>query len=133
MGNPIVMLAGLPGTGKSTIAKDLEDRLNYDRHSILDLRRSLGHKRHRSTQVQATIQQLYVQVDKSLQEGKGTIIDYIHTTPISRGIVYNMSEMYGVDVIVIETYCSERLAKKRMQARPKNDRLVNTPPTTNTY
>ena len=50
MANSIIMLAGLPGTGKSTIAERLEDRLDYDLHSLLGVRRDFGHKRYRPKQ-----------------------------------------------------------------------------------
>ena len=133
MSNPIIMLAGLPGTGKSTIAKRLEDRLDYDLHSLLKVKRYFGHKRYRPKQNRAVLQELYERTEQSIQRGKGVILDSNYSTQVGRQTVYEIVKNYGVDVLVMECYNSEREAKRRMRQRPTSDGLVVEPRDTKAY
>ncbi len=127
MANLIIMLAGLPGTGKSTTTKRLEDRLGYDLHSLLGIRRDFGHKRYRPEQNPNVFEELYRRTKKSLQRGRGVILDNTYTTQEGRQLVYEISKDYGVDVFILECYCSEKEAKRRIKQRPISDGLVVEP------
>ncbi len=50
MSKPLIIMAGLPGTGKSTVSETLEDILDYDLYSLLDIKREFGHKKYRPKQ-----------------------------------------------------------------------------------
>ena len=128
MSNPIIMLAGLPGGGKSTVGAKLEERLkDYDLHSFLQVRRDLGHKRYRHKQNRNVFRELYRRTEESLKSGRGVILDNTYTTQGGRQPVYEIGKDYGVDVLVLECYCSEKEAKRRMRQRPASDGLVVEP------
>ena len=134
MSNPIIMLAGLPGTGKSTVGIKLEEKLNdYDLHSFLAVRRDLGHKRYRPRQNARVFRELYRRTEESLMSRRGVILDNTYTTQAARQRVYNIGANYGVEVLILECYCSEQEAKKRMRSRPVNDGLVVEPRNPHVY
>ena len=130
MSNPVIMLAGLPGTGKSTIAEKLEDRLaDYDVHSVLGVRRDFGYRIYNPQSSIKVLRNLFQRVEESLRKGLGVILDStfaVRTTPnnLGRQRVYEVATDYSADVLIIECYCSEREAKTRMRERPKSDGLV---------
>lgn len=128
MSNPIIMLAGLPGGGKSTVGEKLENRLEYDRHTVTDIRRELGHKRWHPGQNSRIFQMLNDRTAQSAKEGSGVIVENAYPSQHSRSFTYGISQMFGVEIIIIECYCSEALAKRRIRARPpRTDGLVSNP------
>lgn len=133
MTNPIVMLAGLPGTGKSTIAKKLEDRLGFDLHSVIGIRRDFGHRRYRATDNGKVIPELHRRTNVSVSEGRGVIVDNTNVTQGVRQLFYELGKHYEVDILVLECYCSEDVAKRRMRLRPASDGLVVEPRNTRPY
>ncbi len=133
MTNSIIMLAGLPGTGKSTIASKLEDILDYDMHSVFSVRRDLGHKRYNPSKSPLVYIELYRRVLYSLDNKKGVILDAVFAFQQGRKIVYDIALLYAIDVLIIECLCSEKEAKKRIISRPKNDGLFVEPRNPKTY
>src|SRR3989338_6055198 len=134
MPNPIIMLAGLPSTGKSTVGVKLEERLkDYDLHSFLQVRRDLGHKRYRPKQNRNVFRELYRRTEESLKSGRGVILDNNYPSQPVRQRVYGIAANYGVEVLILGCYCSEQEAKRRMRDRPTSDGLVVEPRNTRVY
>ena len=123
MTNSIIMLAGLPGTGKSTIASKLEDMLGYDVHSASSVRRDLGHKRYSISKSPLVYIELYKRVLHSLDNNKGVILDSVFASRQGRKIIYDIALLYTMNLLIIECLCSEKVAKKRIISKPKNDGL----------
>ena len=128
MSHQIIMVAGLPGTGKSDVCEKLEERLTgYDLYSLLGVRRDLGHKRYRPSQREVVFHVFYSRTRWSLQNRRGVILDNPYASRSQRKLAYDISSDYGVDVLIIECYCSEKLAKKRMRSRLKKGDLISEP------
>ena len=116
-------MAGLPGTGKSTTAKKLAEKLGYHLISQNDVRREHGMKDMPPHQ-EAVLRDVDQRVFKALSAGKGVILDAAHRDGHRRHQLYGISSGLGLGVIVIECVASEKEAKRRMQARPQSDGLI---------
>jgi len=127
MENCIIMMAGLPGTGKTTIAEKLKTNLeNYVFISQNDLRRAQGMKKMPKTQ-DKILRDIDVLTAKYLREGKGVIFDSVNRHTSRRNQVYGVASCCERKVITLECVCSEEIAKKRMGARASSDGLLSDP------
>ena len=127
MSSHIIMVTGLPGTGKTTVAEKLEDELEYDLHTVLGIRREFGHKIYRSREDTRVFSELYERVRASLQKGNGVIVDTANKKQSGRKDIYDIALDYDSDVVILECYCSEKAAKKRIRSRPKSNGLLVEP------
>lgn len=116
-------MAGLPGTGKSTTAKRLADKLHYHCISQNDVRREHGMKDMPLHQ-EGVLRDVDRRVFKALSEDKGVILDAAHRAGHRRHQLYGIASGFGIEVIVVECITSEAEAKRRMQARPESDGLI---------
>lgn len=119
----LILMAGLPGTGKSTTAKHLAGKLGYQLISQNDVRREHGMKDMPLHQ-EAILRDVDRRVCKALSENKGVILDAAHRAGHRRHQLYGIASGFGTEVIVLECITSESEAKRRMQARPAGDGLV---------
>ena len=128
MSNDIILITGLPHTGKSTLAKKLEERLSYDLHSTTLIRRKLGYKRYNEKQDPIVLRKVYERIEDSIENGKGVVIEgALFVVASVRQEVYTIASRHGIDVLLIECYCSEVMSKRGMRARPMKDDLVSDP------
>ena len=133
MSKSFIVMAGLPGTGKSTVSKKLEEILDYDLYSLLQLRREFGHKRYRPKQNHYVLTEMYRRAEESLDNNRGVILDSTYSTRNGRRFAYEIAWSHHVPLIVLECYCSEKASKQRMKQRPKNDGLVVEPKNPKAY
>ncbi len=129
----LIILAGLPGTGKTTSAKKLVE--NFGGYELIiqnDLRRSLGMKKLGKTQ-ERVLRTLDKRVNECLSDGCGVIIDSVHRYLFRRHQLYGIASGCGTNVITIETKCSEEEAKRRMLARQSSDNLLSDPRSSKVY
>ncbi|MBS3094690.1 ATP-binding protein [Candidatus Pacearchaeota archaeon] len=128
MKNLIIIMAGLPGTGKSTLASKLVDSLeNYDLYSLLNIRRDLGHKKYNSYQNEKVFTEMYRRMQSSLVQDKNVIVDSTHTTVNSRRDSYEIALKNNANALIIECFCLEEEAKLRIKKRPKNEGIIMEP------
>lgn len=119
----LILMAGLPGTGKSTSAKRLTEKLGYHFISQNDVRREHGMKDMPAHQ-EGVLRDVDRRVFKALADGKGVILDAAHRGGHRRHQLYGIASGFGVEVAVVECVTSETEAKRRMQTRPTGDGLV---------
>lgn len=119
----LILMAGLPGTGKSTSSKRLATKLGYHLISQNDVRREHGMKDMPLHQ-EGVLRDVDRRVFKALSEGKGVVLDAAHRGGHRRHQLYGIASGFGVEVAVVECVTTEAEAKRRMQARPTGDGLV---------
>lgn len=123
----LILICGLPSTGKTTLAKKLSEKLN---HYILisqnEVRRQMGIKRMPKNQerVLRTIDRLTA---KHLMANWGVIFESVNRYSFRRHQMYGVASACGKRVIILEIICPEKEAKKRMRDRPKGDKLLSDP------
>ncbi|MDO8509342.1 MAG: ATP-binding protein [Nanoarchaeota archaeon] len=123
----LIVMAGLPGTGKTTIAKKIAGSLaGYEFISQNDIRRGHGMKKMPKNQ-DAVLREIDRITAKLLLNGKGAIIDSVNRYSFRRHQLYGVASGCGHNVLVIECICSENEAKKRIRQRPKGDGLISDP------
>lgn len=122
----LIMLAGLPGTGKSISANKLATELNYTFIGQNEIRREFG-MRTMPTNQDEVLRTTDRRLAWELNNGRGVIFDSVNRYGFRRQQVYGVASCCGVDAITIECVCSEKEAKKRMSARPESDTLLSDP------
>jgi len=132
--NPIlIVLCGLPGAGKTTVAAKLKKHLNFKVIDQNEIRRKIGMKRitpHRQEVVLGQIDRL---IAKTLNSGKDVILDSVNKLTYRRNQCCGIASSCGAKVIILEVVCSEELAKSRMRERPGSDGLISDPNNTKIY
>lgn len=129
----LILLCGLPGTGKSNVAKRLcrclKGYVLIDQNAI---RRNHGYKK-----MPKTFDPILREIDRltanNLNSGRGVIFDSVNRRTSRRQQMYGVASCCNARVITLEIICSENIAKTRISARPKGDGFLSDPNNTEVY
>lgn len=127
MNNFLILICGLPGTGKTTTANTLIQNLSH--YALVDqneVRRSHGIKRMPKTQ-EAVLREIDRLTASLLNSGQGVIVESGNRYSWRRHQMYGIASGAGKRVVTLEVVCSEALAKKRIKSRPPGDGLIADP------
>jgi predicted kinase len=123
----LILICGLPGTGKTTIAKKLAERLTqYALISQNDVRRKMGIKRMPKTQEKVLRAIDRITADY-LRADRGVIFESVNRCSFRRHQMYGVASCCGRRVITMDIVCPEEISKDRMLKRPKSDKLLSDP------
>ncbi len=123
----LIVIAGLPGAGKTTVARTLHENLEgYELVSQNEIRRQQGMKEMPETQDEA-LRQIDRLTAGHLQNRKGVIFDSVNRYLFRRHQMYGIASGFGKQVLTLECVCSERESKRRMAARPESDEWLSDP------
>ena len=120
---PYILCFGLPGSGKSTSAKILEDALpDFIRYNERDLRASLGmHPFDASADTQHQIalsDSFFNGILEQLRFGKSLLVDRAGVSERYRAWSYRLAGDFGADILAIWHDLPSEIAFERIKNRP---------------
>jgi len=129
----LILIAGLPGAGKTTTAKKLSESLkNFVLIEQNEIRRKHGIKRMPKTQ-----EKVLLEIDKlameALLNNKNVIIESGNRYTQRRHQIYGIASACGAKVVLLECICSEQESKRRIRNRIQQDSLISDPKDVKVY
>jgi predicted kinase len=124
MTNAVVMLMGLPGTGKSASGAYLEQILGFARFDPIKSRRALGYKKYSKESTTDAMLKMYEDAGRAIHSGQPVLLEGNYQSRFCRQVAYCLARGHLKEILVIEYLCAEQTAKRRMKNRPGNDGLV---------
>ena len=123
----LILICGLPSTGKTTIARKLSEKLSkYILISQNEIRRSMGMKRMPKTQEKVLRTIDFLTADR-LRADYGVIFESVNRWSFRRQQIYGVASACRRRVITLEIVCPEEVAKKRMRERPDGVEMLSDP------
>ena len=114
----LVMICGLPGTGKTTLAKAVAERINAVHISSDTVRMKMLEERTYSAEEKEKIYDTILEeAEKQLKEGKNVILDATFYKKALREKV----RVIAADFFIVECTTHENLIKERIFARKKEE------------
>jgi predicted kinase len=118
----IILISGLPASGKSTVAESISKKLKLPLFSVDPIESSIiksGIKRSFKTGLAA-----YLVAEKLASEnlnlGLSLVIDAVSPVKEARKMWLNLSKKYRAKLIIIECVLDKDLHKKRVESRVRN-------------
>lgn len=127
MQNILIMLSGMPGTGKSTAAKKLVMFLGFPLVSLLQIRQDRGYRKYDRRRTRSDMEELYQSTFAKLMMREIVVVDSVFLSRETRETYYTLARETNTQVLIIECVCAEKTAKRRMRLRPKNDGTIMEP------
>lgn len=118
----IIIISGLPGSGKSTVAEGIAKKLGLPVFSVDPIESAIlksGIKRSFETGLAAYIVAQTL-ADEQLKLGNSVIIDAVNPVPQARQAWRDSAKKYAAELIIIECELNSETHKKRLQSRVRN-------------
>jgi len=118
----LIIIAGLPGSGKSTIAESLAEKLSVPLFSVDPIESAIirgGLKRSFETGLAAYIV-AEVLAGEQLKRGLSVIIDAVNPVQEARDMWHSLARTQNATLIIIECVLERELHKQRIEARIRN-------------
>lgn len=122
----IVFVGGFYGTGKSTLAKKLED-YGYRRFGSDLTRREFGLDRYDAGDSDIVWGTIFWKAGSVLEDGGQVVIESTYLDEAQRFRDYDLARSKDADGVFIEVVCSERETKRRIAARPTSPDGLHVP------
>lgn len=117
----LILIMGLPGTGKTTVARALAGKMKAVHLNSDIVRRELGKRgAYRPADKDVVYRELYRRTETGLQGGRDVIVDSTFFKKSIRDPYFRLAERYGVPVQLIVLRAEEETLKERL-AKPRPD------------
>ena len=129
----LILIAGLPATGKTTTATKLESNLeNYVLIDQNEMRREAGMRKMPQNQ-DKILHKVDLMIASYLNNGKGVIVESGHRYLFRRQQLCGIASSCDTNVLILECICSEEESKERIRRRPVSDGLISDPNSARVY
>jgi predicted kinase len=118
----VIVVSGLPGSGKSTIAEDIAHTLQLPIFSVDPIESSIiksGIRRSFETGLAAYLVAETL-AEEQLRLGLSVVIDAVNPVQAARDMWRNLSDKHKASLIIIECVLDRDLHKKRIESRVRN-------------
>ncbi|MSQ40738.1 MAG: ATP-binding protein [Dehalococcoidia bacterium] len=117
----LVMLSGLPGTGKSTFARRLTGQLPFLVLESDELRKTLvGEPRHTKGESARLFAACHQLIQELLTQGIPVILDATNLQESHREPLYRIAEVTVAKVILVHTHAPTEVVRERLQRRQQS-------------
>lgn len=113
----LLVVCGLPGTGKSTLAKKVADKINGTILRTDVIRRELEKLDYAEEEKQKVYDEMFGRAKKLLKEGRSVVLDATFDKRKNRQTASNFAQDLRADFKLIEVVCPEKIIKERLMKR----------------
>jgi predicted kinase len=118
----LIILGGLPGSGKTTIARALAERLNAVHVRIDTIEQALRESGGLKADVGAAGYMVgYGIAADNLSLGNNVVADSVNPIPITRNAWLSVARYAGVPAVEVEVICSDRAEHRRRAETRESD------------
>ncbi len=118
----LVMICGLPGTGKTTLAKAVAEKIDAVSINSDSIRMSMLEEREYTEEEKKMIYQaMFEEAGKNLKEGKNVVLDATFYKKELRESVEEVAKEAGTGFFIVECVTHEDLLKERIFKRKKEE------------
>jgi predicted kinase len=122
----VIVVSGLPGTGKSYFCRRLAERLPFLILESDALRKQLSPKPTYSAEESASLfRTIYQLIENLLKQGIPLILDATNLEERHRERIYNIAETADAKLILVSVKAPPELVKKRLKKRAENKNVHN--------
>jgi len=116
----LVMLSGLPGTGKSYLARKLCEKVPFVVIESDFVRKTLFNPPTYSARESALVHRVcHILIDRLLKKGLRVIFDATNLVEFQREYVYRLAERNGAKLVIVQTTAPEEVVRQRLEKRHK--------------
>lgn len=114
----LVVLCGLPGVGKSTVAEQVTDRLDAERLRTDAVRKDLfAEPTYAEAETERVYAELHERARERLNAGESVVLDATFAQQVFRNDAREVAADSGVDFLLVRVVCAEPVVEQRLADR----------------
>ncbi len=118
----LIIICGLPGTGKTTLAKAVAEKINAVYLNSDSIRMSMLEEREYTEEEKKRVYEaMFVEAEKQLTEGKNVVLDATFYKKELRETAEGVAKKADVGFFIVECVTHEDLLKERIFKRKKEE------------
>ncbi len=116
----LIMLSGLPGTGKSYLARKLCEKIPFVVVESDFVRKTLFNPPTYSPRESALVHRVcHILIDRFLKKGLRVIFDATNLSEVHREYVYRLADKNNAKLVIVQTVAPEEVVRERLEKRHK--------------